>query len=572
MSKQVEDVKFSDYPLVVPSLKKLSKKYEAFIKELKECGSAKTAYPVIKKIGKFEEKLQAEVQTIEIRNTLNTQDPVYKKAKGVCDQVLPQIQNYDNEINKILSKAKYRKDLEKILGPFYFKKIDFALKGFDEKIIPELIKDNELCTKYDAVVGGAQIPFRGEILNLSQIGKYTQDVDRATRKEAAEALDKWLGEHDEEIGAIYSEMVANRDAMAKKLGYKSFTELGYINMNRYDYDAKMVANYRKQIEESVVPVCSKLYKVQMKNLGIKNPQYYDYAVSFKSGNPVPAGNTEYLVKAAKKMYHALSEESGEFFDFMIRNELMDLDARPGKRPGGYMCPFDYYKSAFIFANSNGTAGDVDTLTHEGGHAFQGYVAARCIKIPAYRAPTLESCEIHSMSMEFFAWPYAKEFFGKDAEKYKYHHLSDSIEFLPYGISVDEFQHWVYAHPTASHAERCAAWKEIERRLLPERKFDGLPTLNKGTWWLRQSHIFTSPFYYIDYTLAQVCAFQFLLLDQKNHEKAWKKYVKLCKCGGKYPFCELLEKNKLKNPFEDGQVKKIISGCSKILKEFDPSKF
>ena len=186
-------------------------------------------------------------------------------------------------------------------------------------------------------------------------------------------------------------------------------------------------------------------------------------------------------------------------------------------------------------------------------------------------PTLEACEIHSMSMEFFAWPYMDGFFGKDAEKYKYSHLADSIEFLPYGITIDEFQHWVYEHPNATHDERCAAYKEIESRYTPHKKYDECPTLNKGTWWMRQSHIFGTPFYYIDYTLAQVVAFQFAVENMKNHEKTWKKYIKLCKMGGKYPFLELLERNHLRNPFIDGNIRKVIKPLTKVLKGFDTTK-
>ena len=291
---------------------------------------------------------------------------------------------------------------------------------------------------------------------------------------------------------------------------------------------------------------------------------------FKSGNPKPAGDREYLVKQAQKMYADLGPESKEFFDFMVKYELMDLDARKGKAPGGYCTYFPDYKSPFIFSNFNGTQGDVNVLCHEGGHAFQAYLSSS-IKVPELMNPTLEACEIHSMSMEFFAWPYMDGFFGKDAEKYKYAHLADSIEFLPYGITIDEFQHWVYEHPTATHEERCAAYKEIESRYTPHKKYDDCPTLAKGTWWMRQSHIFGSPFYYIDYTLAQVVAFQFAVENMKNHEKAWKKYIKLCKMGGKYPFLELLERNHLRNPFIDGNVRKVIRPLTKVLKGFDQSK-
>ncbi len=566
-----EDLKFSEYPFIVPTEKRVTNKLQSLIQELKECGSVNTASLVIKHWNKYMDELMTESNIIYVLYSLDSNNKAYKNAQDKMDELYPVINNYSTEFQKILVKARYRKDLEKKFGKFYFKKIDFALKSFDEKILEDSIEENKLASKYGQILGTAQIEFRGETLNLSQIGKYIQDKDRATREEAAAALDKWLGEHDEELGDIYSKLVTLRDGMAKKLGFKNYIELGYYRMGRYDYNAKMVANYRKQIEEFVVPVCKKLYSKQAKDLGIKNPQYYDYAVSFKSGNPVPAGDEAYLVECANKMYHALSKESGEFFDFMISHELLDLSARAGKQPGGYCTSFPKYGAPFIFSNFNGTAGDVDVLTHEGGHAFNAYLC-KDVKIPEYREPTMETAEIHSMSMEFFAWPYMKDFFKDDEFKYRYHHLSGAIEFLPYGVCVDHFQHWVYEHPTASHEERCAAWKELEQRYNPEKKYDKLPTLNKGRYWLRQSHIFHAPFYYIDYTLAQVVAFEFLLLDHKNHENAWKKYVKLSKCGGKYPFCELLEHNKLKNPFEDGTMKKVMAGCQKILKEFDTSKF
>ena len=565
------ELKFSEIPFIVPTEKRMVNKLEGFVKELKECGSARTASLVIKHFNKYMDELSTYASVISVKYACDTTKLAYKKAQERLDELIPIISNYTTQFAKILAKAKYRKELEEQYGKYLFKKYDISLKTFDEKIIPDLIKENKLTSKYDEVMGGAQINFRGEILNLSQLGKYIQSSDRNTRKEAAQALDKWLGDHDKELGDIYSELVTIRDGIAKKLGFKNYVELGYLKMGRTDYNAKMVKGYREQISEEVVPICQKLYKTQMKLLGIKNPQYYDYALSFASGNPVPAGDSKFILNTAHEMYSKMSSETKEYFDHMVRCEMMDLEARKGKAPGGFCTTFDLYNTPFIFSNFNGTSGDVDVLTHEGGHGFQMYLCSG-IKIPEYRSPTMETAEIHSMSMEFFAWPYADKFFGKDGDKYRYTHLVDAIEFLPYGITVDEFQHWVYEHPNATHEERCAHWREIEKRNSPQKVYDDCPTLNAGRWWLRQGHIFSSPFYYIDYTLAQVCAFQFLIEDRKNHEKAWKKYVKLCKCGGKYPFVELLEKNHIKNPFEEGTIASIMSKLKKILKEFTPEKY
>jgi M3 family oligoendopeptidase len=568
MKKQ--PIKFSEYPFIVPNEKQVIKKMAKFVEDLRACNDAPSALKVIKRIDNYSEDLGTEMCIIYVLYSCYTDNEEYKAAQDKIDELSPVMSKYANEMSKILVAAPYRPELEKKLGSFLFKKYENSLKAFDEKIIPELIKENKLSSEYDMIVGGAQIEFRGQTLNLSQLGKYTQDKDRQTRKEASIAMDKWLGENEVKIGQIYDDLVHIRTEIAHKLGYKTFTELGYIRMGRTDYNADMVKVYRDQIARDVVPVCNKLYKLQMKNLGIKKPQAYDYNLMFANGNPLPAGDAKYLVDQAHKMYSDLGPESKEFFEFMMNYELMDLEARKGKAPGGYQISFDSYGSPFIFANFNGTQHDVNVLTHEGGHAFQCYLS-RAIKVADYRQPTMESCEIHSMSMEFFAWPYMDGFFGKDAEKYKYAHLADSIEFLPYGITIDEFQHWVYEHPNATHEERCAAYKEIESRYTPHKKYDECPTLNKGTWWMRQSHIFGSPFYYIDYTLAQVVAFQFAVENMKNHEKTWKKYVKLCKCGGKYPFLELLEKNHLRNPFIDGNIKKVIKPLEKVLKGFDTSK-
>lgn len=562
---------FEEYPLHVPSEKKVVKKLESLIQELEECGSANTAKVAIKHWNKFMNELATDMQIITVRYTIDTTNPVYKDAQDKLDEISPLISNYSSKYEKILLKAPYRKELEKLYGPYLFKMYENGLKAFDEKIIPELIEENKLTSKYDEIMGGAQILFRGETYNLSQLGKFCSSEDRQTRKEASIAMDNWLGEHEKEIAEVYDKLVHLRDEMAKKLGFKNFVELGYLRLGRTDYDAKMVAGYRAQIKQDVVPLAQKLFKKQMKELGIKNPQTYDYNLKFKTGNPKPVGDSVLLTKIAKSMYEDMSKESSEFINFMIDGHLLDLDARKGKAPGGYCTYFPVYKAPFIFSNFNGTEGDVNVLCHEGGHAFQAYLSSP-IKIPEYQEPTMESAEIHSMSMEFFTWPYMDRFFGKDADKYRYAHLTDAIEFLPYGITIDEFQHWVYEHPNATHEERCAKYLEIERANLPNRKYDDCPIAAKGTRWMRQSHVFGSPFYYIDYTLAQVVAFQFLAEDLKNHERAWKKYVKLCKLGGSLPFTGLLNKVHLRNPFESGNVKKNIKPLLKVLKEFDVEKF
>ncbi len=561
---------FEEFPFVVPDIKKVTKKFELYLSNFASAKSAKEQLSAIKKIVKLVEEVTTQTTVISVKYSIDTRSEANQKAQDAIDEFGPQFQALYNRYYKAVLGSKFRPELEAKIGSFFFKKAELALKCFDEKIIADLQQENKLSSQYGKLVASAQIPFDGKVLNLSQLGKYMQSTDRSIRKKAAKAYFGFYEEHESEFASIYDQLVHLRDGMAKKLGYSNYVELGYARMGRTDYDADMVAVYRDQIRQEVVPVWKKSIRRQSKRIGIKNPVFYDLNLQFLSGNPTPKGGKDYLVAQAQKMYHEMGTEIGEFFDKMVDQHLLDLEAKPGKQSGGYMTYFPKYKMPFVFSNFNGTSGDVDVLTHEIGHAFQGY-SSKDIKFPEYRDPTMESCEIHSMSMEFFAWPWMELFFKEEQEKYRFTHLDSCIDFLPYGVTVDEFQHFVYEHPNATHEERCQEWRKIEKKYTPLKKFNGFPFLESGRYWMRQNHIYVSPFYYIDYTLAQVVAFQFLVEMREDRSKAWAKYVKLCRMGGKYPFTVLLKKNHLRNPFKKGSIGKVIRPVSKILDGIDDSK-
>lgn len=563
--------KFSQIKVKTPNIENIKAKLLPLIEELKNGKDFDECDKAFKKFNKAFDDLNTDISIIYVRYTINTQDKKYKKLQETMDEISPYISQICNEFNIAMVNSKFRSDFEKKYGDHLFKMIETSLKCFDEKIIPDLQEINKLTSKYTDILASAQIEYKGQKYNLTQLSKFSNSLSREERKEVAILSSNFFAEHDQEIGDIYDKLVKLRTQMAKKLGFNSFTELGYLMLGRTDYDASKVEEYRKQIKEDLVPFTKQLFARQAKRIKIKNPQYYDFAINFLSGNPTPHGDKDFMVNKAKEMYHELSPETDYFFNFMVDNELMDLEAKPGKAPGGYMTYFPKYKAPFIFSNFNGTSGDVDVLTHEFGHAFQGYMS-RNIQVPDYRSPTLEACEMHSMSMEFITYPWMKLFFGDEEEKYRYAHLTDAICFIPYGATVDEFQHWVYAHPEASHEERCQAYKQIEEQYLPHKKYDEVEIYQRGRFWMKQRHIIESPFYYIDYTLAQVVAFQFFNEDNKDHQKAWKKYVKLCKLGGKYPFTELLQKAHINNPFVDGTIKKTIKPLKKYLASIDDLKY
>lgn len=559
---------FETWPFRVPSISAVNKKLDSFIEMFKAATNEVEALKVIKKSEAYGDILSNDITHVQVLYSIDTQNKKFAKAMDKLNEELPLVQAKQTLFNKLVAESKFRPYLEAKLGKLYFTMLEYSLKSFSDEIIEELVEENKLSMEYDALIASAKVEFRGETYNLPQMGKFMQDLDRETRKEASEVYYSYLETMQDKLEDIYDKLVKVRDKMAKKLGFKDYVELGYLKMSRFDYNRDDVASYREEIHEVVTPIYNKLVKEQFRRVGIKNPQVYDLGIKFKDGNPLPLGTTAEKIELAKKMYDELSPETSYFFRYMADHHVLDLEAKPGKQSGGYMTYFPKYKIPFIFSNFNGTSGDVDVLTHEFGHSFQAYMA-RNIKIPEYRQPTAESCEIDSMSMEFFAHPWMNLFFD-NPEKYRFVHLESAITFLPYGVTVDEFQHWVYENPNATKEERNAKWHELEVKYTPAKVdvYGDCEFMKSGRRWLLQAHIFDIPFYYIDYTLAQIMAFEFFLLDRKNHDLAWKRYLKICAMGGKYPFRELVTRDHMKDPFVKGTIAKTVKPLLKVLNEYN----
>lgn len=516
-------------------------------------------------------KLRSEFDTMQqiasIRHSIDTNDEFYKAEQDFFDENGPVVQEYITDYYRALVNSPFRAELENKWGRQLFQLAELSLKTFSPEVIEDLQQENKLSTEYSKLIASAKIMFDGEERTLSQLSPFQQSTDRSVRKAASEASSGFMAENEAEFDRIYDELVKVRTRIAKKLGFANFVELGYARMSRTDYTAEMVANFRNQVLEHIVPVATKLKERQRQRIGVDQLYYYDENLAFLSGNAKPKGSPEWIVDNGARMYAELSPETDEFFTFMQENGLMDLVAKKGKQGGGYCTYISEYGAPFIFSNFNGTAGDIDVLTHEAGHAFQVY-ESRSFAVPEYAFPTYEACEIHSMSMEFFTWPWMDLFFKEDVDKYRFQHLAGSLLFLPYGVTVDEFQHFVYENPDATPAERKAAWREIEKKYLPHRDYEENSYLDHGAYWQRQGHVFGSPFYYIDYTLAQICAFQFWKRMHEDRTAAWTDYLNLCRQGGSLSFTELVKVAGLISPFEDGCVTSVIGSIDSWLDSVD----
>ena len=559
-------MKFNEFKYERLNYEDLKKEYELLLNDLKDSKDEKQFMDCFEKLNVFRGHIDSMATICSIRHTINTADEYYDKENEYWDNTMPLLQVYEVELAKLLLEKRNTFNLD--IPNAYYLSLENTLKSFSEEIIEDLQEENRLTTEYGKLKSSAKIEFDGQIYNLASISPLMMDDDRDIRERATIAYTKFFEDNEDRFDEIYDKLVKVRDKMAKKLGYKTFTELGYIRMNRLDYDQKMVENYRNQVIKDIVPLAVELRQRQAKRIGLDKLMTYDLNYNFKTGNPKPHGSIDELVNSALKMYSEMSNETKDFFEMMVDRQLFDLPTRPNKEMGGYCTGIYDYKVPFIFANSNGTAGDVDTLTHEAGHAFQAYCTMKNVTIPDLCFPTMETAEIHSMSMEFFAHPWSELFFKDETEKYYYFHIASAIEFLPYGCLVDHFQHEVYNNPNMTPKERKETFRRLEKIYKPDINYEGFDLLERGGFFYRQGHIYQSPFYYIDYTLAQVCALQFYVRMLNNDPEAWNDYVYICGLGGTNTFTEVVRKANLKVPFEDGCLVEVASKMKQQLDSID----
>lgn len=546
-------MKFEAYPYSRPNMELFVSDFTSLMDAFAKAEYFQEQVDFFEKINRLRNSFLTMYNLAFIRHSINSKDAFYETENQFFDQNSPIYDEQNSRFYRLLLDSPFREKLEQKYGEQLFNLAEMSLRTFSKEIMTDLVKENQLTTEYMKIKAQAQLEVDGKTYNLSNITALEESSDRATRKKAADTKWGFYAEHQKEMEQIFDDLVGVRTKIARKLGFENYTELGYLRMNRSDFTPEMVAKFRAAVQKYIVPIASQLYEQQRERIGVDELKYYDLSFSFPSGNPKPTGTPEEIIAATSKMYKELSDETNTFFQFMVDGDLLDVVAKDGKSTGGYCTFIPNYGAPFIFSNFNGTSGDIVVMTHEAGHAFQVY-SSRNTPLPEYQWPTYEAAEIHSMSMEFFTFPWMDLFFGKDSKKFEFAHLISAITFIPYGVAVDEFQHIVYNHPQLTPQERNQAWLDLQKKYLPHFDHVGNEFLEAGGFWQRQSHIFRSPFYYIDYALAQICAFQFWKRDTEDHDSAWQDYVNLCKAGGSLSFLGLVELAGLKSPFDEDVLK------------------
>ncbi len=562
-------MKFSEMPYQRPNLEEEKSALSALTRRLREAESYSQAKAVFLEYETAKKHL-ATVETLaQIRHSIDTRDQFYNDEAAFWDAAEPELKEYQQAWTQAMLESPFRPDFSREYGDLMFVNAEIALKTFSPAIIPQLQRENSLTTEYEKLLASAQIPFEGKIYTLSQLTPMKHDPDDARRLAAWKAEGKWYKEHQADFDRLYDELVHLRDEMGKALGYEGYTTLGYYRMGRNCYTKEDVERFRAAVVKYLVPVADKIYRRQAQRLGVSYPlSFADAALEFRSGNPKPAGGPDEILEAGRKFYRELSPETDVFFTTMLENELMDVLSTEGKQAGGYCTGIFDYDVPFIFANFNGTQGDVEVVTHEAGHAFAEWMNRD--RIPAqYIWPSMEGCEVHSMSMEFFGEGWAQDFFGSDERKFRYSHLAGALTFIPYGTMVDHFQHEVYAHPELTPKERHAVWKKLLGIYMPWLRLDGeIPFYSEGEGWQRQHHIYSSPFYYIDYCLAQTVSLEFWALLQKDRKDAWEHYMAYTRQGGSRTFTQLLKNAGLESPFDESCLRGVCAAADGYLDAYD----
>jgi M3 family oligoendopeptidase len=501
---------------------------------------------------------------VHLRFAQNTADAAAIADRDYADALSPEATELEIAVKRRLLADPDRTGLEAAAGAHAVRLWDCDIATFEPAIKAELEEESRLSARYTSLMAGAKIDMAGQTVNLSGLAPFAEDPDRAIRHEAEQKRWAFFAANGDELDTIYAGLVAVRHRMATKLGYATYTPLGYKRLRRVDYGPNDVARYREQVREHVVPLVAKLLEQRRAEHGWDRLRFWDEALIDSAGNPQPVGGPDLLAAQAQTMFDRMDPRLGAFYRQMNDGKFLDLPNRPGKAGGGFCTSFPTVGMPYIFANFTGTHHDIGVFTHEMGHAFQNWESQSQPNVD-YLWPTMEAAEIDSMALEFLTYPHMGLMVGEAAaERFRRMHLIGALAFLPYGVCVDHFQHEVFASPGATPAERHAMWARLETIYMPWTDYGDLPYPAKGGRWQAKQHIYGTAFYYIDYTLAQCCALQFWVRSRKDTAATMDAYTALCARGGSAPFGELVRSAGLVSPFADGALADVVREAAAVL--------
>lgn len=442
------------------------------------------------------------------------------------------------------------------------------VKLFRKENIPLQVEEAKLEQQYQKTCAAMTVQFQGREQTLQQMSRYLEDTDRALRRQAWELMTQRRLQDCDALETLFDKLLKLRGRVAKNAGLPTYREYAFRARGRFDYTPGDCRAFHKAVAELVVPLARELQQRRRRLMKLDALRPWDLAVDPRNREPLkPFSTAETLVKNCRRIFEKIDPALAEDYDLLARHRLLDLDSRKGKAPGGYQCTLEEARLPFIFMNAVGLQRDVETMLHEAGHAFHA-LAARNEPLLAYRSAPLEFCEVASMSMELLGAPHLTEFYSEaDAARARRTHLEGIIGLLPWIAIVDAFQHWLYTHPGHTRAARKEAWLELLDRFGGVEDYSGFEKARAYSWH-RQSHLFTSPFYYIEYGIAQLGALQLWLRAQRDVASAVHNYRRALELGGSYPLPDLFRAAKIKFDFSARTVRPLVKAVEKELRTLE----
>jgi oligoendopeptidase F len=443
--------------------------------------------------------------------------------------------------------------------------------------LPLLADQQKLAIRYDKIYGAQTVQWEGQEVTLTRLSMNFQQPDRERREKAWKLKAARQLADVEAINELWVKFMDVRARIAQNAGKPSYREYTWQQKLRFDYTPADCKSFAAAIEQVVVPAATRIYEKRKQALGLETLRPWDLVDGWFN-RPAPAADAaslkpfasiEELKQGVSNIFHRLDPVLGGYFDTMIAEGLTDLGNRKNKAPGAYCTSYTSIRKPFIFVNAVGIHGDVMSTLHESGHAFHVFETAGIPYLQQLAVP-MEFAEVASMGMELLASPYLTRqnggFYSESEAAYaRMGHLEGMILFWPFMAVVDLFQQWAYENPAAgADPTACnAKWGELWDRFLPGVDWSGLEEI-KMTGWQRKLHIHTSPFYYVEYGLAQLGAVQVFgnaLRDQAGAVAAYRKALSL---GGTATLPQLFASAGARFAFDPAILKTAVDLMEKVI--------
>ena len=501
-----------------------------------------------------------------IAMTCQTDDPEREKAYlHIVEVVDPWLKPRQFALMRKLAQSPFFSQLPPFYG-VYRRSVETQVRIYREENVSRETEVAKLAQQYQKISGAMTVRFDGQEQTLARMGRIQEEPDRPRREAAWKAVAARRLQDAEKLEELFDQLLGLRNAIAHAAGFPDFRAYTFANYERFDYTPEDCLRFHEAIEHHVVPLTRELQEERRRKLGLDRLRPWDLAVDPDQNPPLhPFAESSELLEKCQQIFGKLDPRLGDYYNVLRKQELVDLDNRKGKAPGGYQSTLSEARVPFIFMNAVGVHRDVETMLHEAGHAFHA-LAARALPLHAYRSAPIEFCEVASMGMELLAAPHLGAFYSKqDAKRARRDHLEGIIKFFPWMATVDAFQHWIYTHPGHSRAERAARWLSLMDRFGGAEDWSGFEQARAHVWH-RQLHIFEIPFYYVEYGIAQLGALQLWQASRRDLPAALDHYLAGLSLGGSRPLPELFRTSGLAFDFTDQTIAPLMGKVKDALLE------